>query len=149
MDTFPEITAFDIPGRSVKLLERDNILGMTIYSIEPAIAPASAVEAELALQRQYTGFSQSGDVPQGDLTFNGSLFDAILPVIGYDEDKALDFIVTTEADQIPIGPGQLIERSLAEGREKPFSVSLEKVPYKPSSAPDAMPNVKSKSRACV
>ena len=90
LDNFSEITLLTLPNRSVKRVERDPILGMTVYSVEPAIQPGTAVEAEIALQRQYTGFSQSGDEPQGDLAFNGMLYEQILPVIGYDHEKALD-----------------------------------------------------------
>ncbi|MEM9151977.1 MAG: hypothetical protein AAGB19_16195, partial [Cyanobacteria bacterium P01_F01_bin.3] len=159
VDSFSEITAFDISGRSVEQLERDSILGMTTYSIEPSVAPGSLIKVELAVQRQYTGFSQSGDFPQGDLAANGLLYEEILPVIGYDEDKALDaerlrqihdlppidvgrdevgtsdfsadfltdftlvgdmldLIVTTEVDQTPFAPGQLIDRSIEAGRQK-------------------------------
>lgn len=154
-DSFSEITELNLSGRSVNLLERDNILGMTIYSVEPAIESNAKVNGKMVLQRQYTGFSQSGDEPQGDLAFNGLLYEAPIPSIGYDEDKALDegrlrhihglppsdeienhnygadflsdftlagdaldIVVTTEANQTPIGPGKLIERSLEEGRQK-------------------------------
>ncbi len=158
LDTFSEITDLRIPGRVVELIERERVLGMMIYAVAPAISAGSAVEAEIALRRQYDGFPQRGEDPQGDLAFNGLFNTEIIPVIGYDDDKALDanrvrqvhdlpplesrmdtvetgdasvsfltdltlagqaldLVVATEADQVPIGPGELLERSLEDGRE--------------------------------
>jgi len=43
-------------------------------------------------KKEYTGFTQSGESPQPDLTFNGSFMNAkdILPGIGYNSDRGLD-----------------------------------------------------------
>ena len=101
LDNFSEIISLTLANRSVKIAERDPILGMTAYTVEPAIQPGMKAKTEMLIQRQYTGFSQSGDVPQGDLAYNGAMYDEIIPVIGYDDEKALDGERIRQAHNLP------------------------------------------------
>ncbi|WP_430906792.1 ABC transporter permease [Maribacter sp. 2-571] len=78
-------------NKKVKVVFEDNTHRLWGYRIQPPLSPNDTLVVSLSAEKRYQGFTQSGDEPQTDLTYNGSfgrIYDFI-PSIGYDENKQL------------------------------------------------------------
>ncbi|MEM9326709.1 MAG: hypothetical protein AAGA85_13680 [Bacteroidota bacterium] len=89
-EDFVVFEAIQWNAESVAIAWLDADLGQMALAI--AIDTAASGTLFISAQKQYTGFTQSGESPQPDLTFNGTFMSAkdILPGIGYDADRELD-----------------------------------------------------------
>jgi hypothetical protein len=86
---FIEVQQLSISGKKISPVFEDADLKIASYLI--ANNTDSLIHLNLQAQKQYKGFTQSGENPQPDLMFNGS-FGSIkdfLPTIGYDYDREL------------------------------------------------------------
>jgi len=86
---FVKVQEVSIEGKIVRPVYEDGDLLVYAYLIPTT--NDSLVKINITAQKQYTGFTQSGEDPQPDLMFNGS-FGSIknfLPTIRYDYDREL------------------------------------------------------------
>ncbi|TRX54332.1 hypothetical protein FNH22_19650 [Fulvivirga sp. M361] len=76
--------------QSVAIAWIDEALGQLALPVK--IDSAETGTLSISAKKQYVGFTQSGESPQPDLTFNGTFMNAkdILPGIGYHSDRELD-----------------------------------------------------------
>ena len=89
IDYFTEITSITADRQPLELVERNPELGMSVYLLPTPLIPGESTMVFIQAVKQYTGFTQSGDDPQPDLTFNGSFFTEVVPFFGFDEEKSL------------------------------------------------------------
>ncbi|MEM0941305.1 MAG: ABC-2 transporter permease [Bacteroidota bacterium] len=69
----------------------DETSGIGAYRIPPLHRTDSIFSLQVVAEKQYRGFTQSGDAPQPDLMFNGSFGSVrqFLPIIGYKSEMEL------------------------------------------------------------
>lgn len=88
---FVRFSEVSVNGTALPVLLDDPTHLLTAYRLPRPLAPGDSLTLRLRGEKAYRGFTQSGDAPQADLTFNGS-FGSIrefLPVIGYDHEREL------------------------------------------------------------
>lgn len=90
LDNFDTVDRIEMDSFTLSLKERNHNLGMIIYQLDHPFESGEKVSLKLKTTRQYVGFTQDGENPQPDLTFNGSFYAGIVPFIGYDDEKELD-----------------------------------------------------------
>jgi ABC-type transport system involved in multi-copper enzyme maturation permease subunit len=92
LNEFVRVRELSANGVALARLLDDPAHELSAYRLPQPLAPGASVTLRLRAEKAYRGFTQSGDDPQADLTFDGS-FGSIrefLPVIGYDEERELD-----------------------------------------------------------
>ncbi|MDR7131244.1 ABC-type transport system involved in multi-copper enzyme maturation permease subunit [Algoriphagus sp. 4150] len=89
---FVKLTDLKFDNQSLKEVSKDELHHLITYHLPNPLSGGEVVTLQLEAEKQYVGFSPSGENPQADLMFNGS-FGSIrefLPVIGYDDSRELD-----------------------------------------------------------
>lgn len=78
-------------GQALKSVWSDEDLKIRAYLIPNEFKAEGVLSLKIKSQKQYSGFTQSGENPQPDLMFNGSYgsIKDFLPTIGYDYEREL------------------------------------------------------------
>ena len=91
-EDFVEVRSLSVDSKvqtPLKIDDRHHVFSCELDSI---LYPGEKISLNIEANKSYVGFTQSGENPQGDITFNGSFGNVkdFLPVIGYDYNRELD-----------------------------------------------------------
>lgn len=78
--------------KELKMVKEDSVQRIFAFKLSKSMNANDSIMVRLKMEKQYKGFSQSGDQPQADLMANGTTGDIheYLPIIGYSPDRELD-----------------------------------------------------------